>query len=191
MTATPARYAFSVGEWHVMGEAGIFDEDSRVELVDGEVVCMAPIASRHLACVNRLTRLLVAAAGDEAVVSVQNPVRLGELSEPQPDLVLLRPRPEDYDTHGPVAADTLLVVEVADSSLAWDRDTKATLYAAGGVPVYWVVDLAGELIIEMRHPGPSGYADLHLARRGEVLGVDGLVEVQIAVGDVLGATPLR
>ena len=107
VVATAAeRYAFSVDEPHAMGDAGIFDEDSRVELIDGEVVSMAPIGNRHLACVNRLTRLLVTAVGDEAVVSVHNPVRLGERSEPQPDLVLLRPRPDDYGTHSPGAADT-------------------------------------------------------------------------------------
>ncbi len=182
-----ARYAFSVDEWHRMGEVGIFDEDSRVELLDGEVFTMAPIGNRHLACVNRITRLFVVAVGEQAIVSVQNPIRLDDHSETQPDVALLHPRADNGARLPPGAEDVLVVVEVADSSLAWDRDVKAPRYGAAGVPRCWVVDLTGGEILVLSAPGPSGYHDLHRAQRGETLEVAGLPGVAIVVDEVLGA----
>lgn len=184
--AAPTRYAFSVDEWHRMGEAGLFDEDSRLELLDGEVVTMPPIGSRHLACVNRLTRLLVVAVVEQAIVSVQNPVRLDDHSEPQPDLALLHPRLDDDDEATPRADDTFLIVEVADRSLAWDRDRKAPRFAAAGSPACWIVDLTAGEILVFGGPGPTGYRDLHRAARGETLHVPGLPSVVLTVDDVLG-----
>ncbi|MGH9057008.1 MAG: Uma2 family endonuclease [Acidimicrobiales bacterium] len=181
------RYAFTVDEWHRMGEAGLFDEDARVELLDGEVYQMAAIGNAHLACVNRLTRLLVAAAGDRAIVSVQNPIRLDNHSEPQPDLVLLQPRPDDYATATPTARDAFLVIEVADSSLEWDRDRKAPRYAQAEAPACWIVDLNTGEILVLTGPTSEGFQDLHRARRGEVLAVPGLTGAQIVVDQVLGS----
>lgn len=182
-----ARYAFTVDEWHRMGEAGLFDEDARVELLDGEVVKMTPIGNHHLACVNRLTRLLVVAVGERAIVSVQNPVRLDDHSEPQPDLALLHPRADDYAGATPTAADAFLIVEVADSSLAWDRDEKAPRYGAAGIPICWVIDLNASEVLVFSGPGPMGYQDLHRAQRGETLQVEGVPGVGVTVDEVLGA----
>lgn len=170
-----------------MGEVGIFNEDSRVELLDGEILTMAPIGNRHLACVNRLTRLLVVAVGDQAIVSVQNPVRLDDHSEPQPDLALFHPRADNGDRLPPGAADVFLIVEVADSSLAWDRDAKAPRYGAAGVPVCWIVDLAVAEILVLSGPGPGGYRDLHRAQSGETLEVPGLPGGVVGVDEILGA----
>ncbi|MDQ6838884.1 MAG: Uma2 family endonuclease [Actinomycetota bacterium] len=187
MATRSAHYAFSVEEWHRMGDAGLFDEDARVELLDGEVVRMAPIGKLHLACVNRLNRLMVGAVGERAIVSVQNPVRLDDHSEPQPDLTLLHPRADDYAGATPGASDVFLIVEVADSSLAWDRDEKAPRYAAAGVPLCWVVDLiAGEVLV-LSGTAPGGYRDAHRAQRGEILDVAGLSGVNVSVDEVLGA----
>ncbi|MDQ6783138.1 MAG: Uma2 family endonuclease [Actinomycetota bacterium] len=182
----PTRYAFSVEEWHRMGEAGLFDEDARVELVGGEVVKMTPIGNHHLASVNRLNRLFVVAVGERAIVSIQNPVRLDDHSEPQPDVALLHPRADDYAGATPGPGDAFLIVEVADSSLAWDRDEKAPRYGAAGVPMCWVADLnAGEVLV-FSGPGPMGYRDLHRAQRGEDLVVKGLSGVAVSVEQVLG-----
>jgi len=129
-----SRWKFTVDEYARMAEAGILGEDDRVELLEGEIVEMAPIGPPHAGCVNRLTRLLTSRLGDRAVVGVQNPIRLGSLSEPQPDLTLLRPRRDLYSEGHPEADDVLLVVEVASSTSAFDRQVKMPLYAQAGIP---------------------------------------------------------
>jgi len=185
MTISPARYSFSVEEWHQMGEAGLFRENPRVELLDGEVIQMSAIGNRHLACVNRLTRLLVNAVGDQAIVSVQNPVRLDDYSEPQPDVVLLLPRRDFYSSATPGAKDTVLLVEVSDTSLSWDRDRKAPRYAAAGIPTVWIVNLAAGAVLVRSGPAPDGYSDLRRAERGEILDVPGLPGVRVDVDHML------
>ncbi|MGH9069214.1 MAG: Uma2 family endonuclease [Acidimicrobiales bacterium] len=186
MTA-PVRYAFTVAEYHLMGEVGLLDEDSRVELIGGEIVRMSPVGDRHFRTVNRITRLLVHAVGDRAVVSVQNSIVLDDRTEPQPDLALFRP---PLEAPGPrPAADALLVIEVSDSTPAWDRDVKADLYGRSGIPVTWVVDASGGEVLVFTNPGPDGYRDLHRAERGETLAVAGLPDLpglQVAVDDLLG-----
>ncbi len=124
-----------------MDRVGLLDEDARVELIDGEIVDMAPIGDRHMLCVTRLDDLLGQAAGSRAVVSVQNPIRLDDHSEPQPDIALLRP-PLDRYTSLPGPSDVLAVIEVADSTLARDR-AKSRVYARAGIPECWIVDLGG------------------------------------------------
>src|SRR5215212_5959745 len=127
-----------------MGEAGILHEDDRVELIEGEIVEMAALGTMHFACVNGLTRLLVMNVDDEAIVSVQNPVRLNEHTEPQPDLTVIRPR--DYRLSFPGPEDVLLLIEISDTTLAYDRGGKLPLYARSGIGGVWIVDLPGETI---------------------------------------------
>ena len=117
--ARVTRRRFTVREYHRMAEAGILHEDDRVELIEGELIEMAAIGTRHFTCVNGLTRFLVRSVGDEAIVSVQNPVRLDEYGEPQPDLAVIRPR--DYRESLPTPEDVLLLIEVSDTTLAYDR----------------------------------------------------------------------
>ena len=124
------RWRFTVHDYHRMGEAGILQEDDRVELIEGELVQMTAIGTRHFSCVNRLNRLLVMNVRDEAVVSVQNPVRLNEYTEPQPDATVIRPR--DYRESLPMPEDVLLLIEVSDTTLAYDRGVKLPLYARSG-----------------------------------------------------------
>src|SRR5688572_9639529 len=120
-----------------MADAGVLRPGDRVELLGGEIVEMTPIGSAHAGCVNTLTRLLVRLAGDRAVVHVQNPIRLSRFDESQPDVALLRPRPDLYRSAHPGPADVLLVVEVAEASLGFARDVKAPLYARAGIPEVW------------------------------------------------------
>ncbi|MBN2702511.1 MAG: Uma2 family endonuclease [Methylothermaceae bacterium] len=143
-----------------MGEAGIFSEDDRVELIEGEIFDMTPIGHQHAGLVNRLNRLLVMAAGGRAVVSVQNPLRLSEQSEPQPDLALLKPRADDYQGAAATATDVLLVVEVADTSRDYDRTVKIPLYAQHDIPEAWLIDLPGKVVEVYRDPSPDGYRDV-------------------------------
>ena len=132
--------------YHRMAEADVFEPDDRVELLDGEVFEMSPMGTRHAACVTRLSHLLLPPAGDRMIVRVQLPIQVGEMSEPEPDIALLRWRDDFYADHHPMPPDVLLVIEVADTSLRHDLRRKAPLYVAGGIPEVWVVDLvAGAL----------------------------------------------
>lgn len=150
---------FTVEEFHRLAEAGILREDDRVELIRGEILEMSPIGSRHAAAVNRLARLLIQALENQAIVSIQNPVQLGKDSEPEPDLVLLKPRADEYAHALPQAGDVLLLVEVADTSLAYDLEVKLPLYAQHGIPEVWVVDLLRERVLVFRHPQGESYGE--------------------------------
>lgn len=153
---------FTVDEYHTLARAGILDEDSRTELIDGRIIVMSPIGSRHLHTVNQVLDVFAekvyALSPRPARLSVQNPIRLSTLTEPEPDLVLLRPdAPQDRT---PTPADALLVVEVVDSSAAYDRQQKAPHYAAASVPELWIVPLAEDAVEVYRRPGPEGYAEV-------------------------------
>lgn len=135
------RHRFTVAEFHQMADAGIFTEDHRVELLDGEIVDMSPIGHRHAACVDRLNRLFVIRVGDAAQVRIQNPIVLDDYSEPEPDVALIRPRPDFYESAHPTPGEVFLVVEVADATYETDRRIKIPLYAQSGIREVWLVDL--------------------------------------------------
>lgn len=180
MALSPTTYRFTVDDYHRMAEADIFGPEDRVELIDGEVVEMSPIGSRHAGCVNRLTRLMTAYLGDRAIVAVQNPIQVGDLSEPQPDLVLLRPRPDFYADHHALPPDVLLVIEVAETSLRFDLERKAPLYVTGGIPEVWVVDLAAE-VVQVFTPGAQVRAG-----RGEAVSPGAIPDLVLEVAALLG-----
>lgn len=186
MATQPVRHRFTVAEYHHMGEAGIFSEDDRMELIDGEVVEMTPIGSRHAAVVMRLNRLLQGAIGDRALVNPQNPVELTEYSEPQPDLSLLVPRADFYAGGHPRPQDTLLVVEVADSTLAYDLGVKLPLYAAAGVPEAWVVDIAARALHVHAGPASGRYQDVRRLVPGDIATPRALPGVLVPVEEILG-----
>ena len=187
MATQIARYLFTVDEYYKMAEAGIFHEDDRIELLEGEIVNMAAIGSRHAASVARFTQAFVVRLAGRAIVWVQNPVRLGERSEPQPDLALLIPRPDFYANAHPTPGDVLLLVEVAQTSEEYDRGIKMPLYARYGIVEVWLVDLSAEAIEVYRSPGPDGYADVRRVGRGESLSVQALPDVALEVNEVLGS----
>jgi len=164
------RHRLNVDEYHRMAEAGILGENDRVELIDGELIDMAPIGQDHAATVNGLTRVLVMACGDRAIVSVQNSVRLNRFNEPQPDVTLLRPRADNYRTGTfPGPADVLLVVEVADSTLRYDRTVKLPLYASAGIAEVWIVDLRRRVVDVHRSPVGDGYATVETFGAGDTV----------------------
>jgi Uma2 family endonuclease len=182
--AVPRRL-LTVDEYHRMGEAGILTDNDRVELIEGELVAMAPIGSRHVGASNALTRLLVLAVGDRGVVSVQNPVRLTQHSEPQPDFAVLRPG-NDYRTTLPGPKDTLLVVEVASSSLDYDRTVKLPLYARSGIPEAWIVNLAAGEVEIYRSPVGDKYSFMTRVGRTDAITITALPDVRVPVADIVG-----
>lgn len=153
----PRRHRYTRDEYHRMAEAGIFGEDDRVELIEGEIIDMAPTGSQHAGTVVYLNTALQTALHGNALVSVQNPITLDEHSEPQPDLAVLRPRKDFYRDSHPRPRDVLLVIEIAASSATYDRDVKLPLYARFGIPEAWLVDLEQRRLERYAEPAAAGY----------------------------------
>jgi hypothetical protein len=156
----PVRRRFTRAEYNRMGEVGILTRRDRVELIRGEIITMSPQGRRHRAFIDNLAERLIVALTGRAIVSVQMPIALSDDTEPEPDLQLLRRRPVPYKDREAFADDALLLIEVAETSLAYDRSTKLRLYAAAGIPEYWVVDCRAESIEVHRAPHPDGYRDV-------------------------------
>ncbi len=169
MAVQASKRLFTVTEYYQMAQAGIFSESDRVELLEGEIFEMSPISSRRASCVSRLNYLLHDRVRDRAIVSVQNPVRLSDYSEPQPDIAVLKFRSDFYSPEHPRAEDLLLVIEVCETSGEFDRRVKLPLYAKAGIPEVWIVDLAQEQIEAYRAPSPQGYRDSQTLRRGQTI----------------------
>lgn len=180
----PSTYRLTVDVYHRMIEAGIFAEDDRVELIEGELRAMPPINAGHAGKNKRLNQLFSRRAQDLAIVAVQDPLTLPEHSEPKPDLMLLRPRDDFYEHTNPTPSDTLLVVEIADTSLSYDRNTKVPLYAAHGIPEVWLIDLKRRRIEVYRDPGPEGYRQILLPDREQFIAPVLLPEVPIQIAEL-------
>ena len=181
---TIPRRLLTLDEYHTIGAAGVLKEDDRIELIEGEMIEMAPIRSRHLAKVTRLARLLSQCVGNQAIISVQNPIALPPHNEPQPDLALLTPRADDYEGKLPGADDTLLVIEVADTTLAYDRDAKMPIYARHGFAEAWLVDIQGRSLSILLEPGEKGYRRLLTPSRNETITPSLLPTVFIQLADL-------
>jgi Uma2 family endonuclease len=185
--AVPAtRHRFTVVDYHRMAEAGILRDDSRVELIQGEIIDMSPIGRKHQACVDQLAERFFQGLRRRVIVRVQGSVRLSDLSEPQPDLALLRRQADFYASNFAGPDDVLLIVEVADTTLTYDRGTKVPLYAQAGVPQVWVVDINGQRVFVYREPGPGGYASSLVAQGDDRLGLDAFPEFLLTADEVVG-----
>ncbi len=182
----PTRRRIDASEYRRMAEVGILGPDERVELIDGAIITMPPIGDAHAWTVDELTRCTAPpAVAGRAVLRVQGPLQLDELTIPQPDLMLLRPPSITYRTRPPAPADVLLLIEVADSPLAWDRRTKLPRYARHAIPEVWLVDLTARTIEVHREPVGEGYAKVERVTAGKVTGT--LVEgLEVDVGVLMG-----
>jgi Uma2 family endonuclease len=176
---------FTVDEYHRMGEAGILSASDRVELIDGEIIEMAPIGVRHARQVTRIATRLTTLIGDRAVVSVQNPVRLSEISEPQPDISVLRPGPDLFRETHPGPSDILLVIEVGDASANLDRRVKLPLYARAGVAEVWLGDLQANRIDVYREPIEDRYTSAAPLEGSDQMAVPGFPDVRLTRDDLL------
>jgi Uma2 family endonuclease len=177
---------FTAAEYEQMIEAGVFGDEERLELIDGEIVQMSPIGNPHSACVRRLIALLSRLFADRAIVDAQSPMRVGVAYVPQSDLALLRQRADYYATSTPTPADCFLVIEVGDTTADLDRQVKAPRYARGGVPELWVVDLPREVVVVYRDPARDSYQHVQVAHQGETITVAALGESVVAVDAILG-----
>ena len=186
MTYAPTHWKLTADEFERMGEVGIFDEDDRVELLDGELYEMTPIGDDHIGAVNDANSLFVRRLGDHAIVSPQNPIRLSDNSEPQPDLTILRPREDRYRRAKAGPEDALLVIEVARSSLEYDRLVKLPRYAAAGIVEVWIVNLVDDRIEAYRQPVGGVYRTITIHMRGESLAPAALPDLTVHVDEILG-----
>lgn len=169
MASAIQRHQFTVHDYHRMVDAGILLENSRVELINGEVLALNPISDPHNGTCARANRAFVRACGDDAIVLVQGAVRLDLFNEPQPDIALLKPREDFYTKGHPGPADILLLVEISASSLTYDLKVKSRLYAKMRIAEYWVADLDNEIVLAHSDPSGTSFRLVRQFRRGEML----------------------
>jgi Uma2 family endonuclease len=186
-TDTVTRRRLSADEYQRMIKVGILREGERVELIDGALYQMAAFGSPHMACVMRLNRRFSRAVEDRAIVSVQSAIRLSDYSEPEPDIALLRFRDDFYDTAHPRPYDVLLVIEVSDTALRHDRNTKLPLYAAAGIPEVWIVDLRRRQVLVYRDPSPDGYRQSITYTHGASIAALAFPDLVISWDDIFGS----
>ena len=184
MAVVLRRRTFTADEFERMAEAGILGEDERVELIEGEIVWMSPIGPKHAWCVNALSDLF-ALLRDRVLVAVQNPIRLDDHEQPQPDVALIR-RDAPRGRH-PRPADVVLVIEVASSSITTDRDVKGPLYARAGIPDYWIFDLDADRLLVLREPSEEGYRVVRVFARGQRVAPLFAPDFPVDVAEILGA----
>jgi len=186
MSSQAARRYFTVEEYHRMGEAGILREDDRVELIEGEILKMSPVGSRHAACVKRLNELFSRLLTSRAIVGIQDPILLNDSTEPQPDLTVLRRRDDFYAAAHPNAIDVQLLIEVAETSIAYDREGKLPIYAHAAIPEVWIVDLSAEVIETYSEPVRGTYQISRTFGRGQSVTPVNFPDIAIPVANILG-----
>lgn len=186
MRAEVTRKLFTTDEYYKMAEAGILTPDDRVELIEGEIIRMSPIGTRHAGCVNRATDLFTLKFRGRAIVTVQNPAHLNQYNEPQPDILLLKPREDYYSSKHPSAEDTLLLLEVADTSLGFDLKVKIPLYAAMGVSEVWVADLRKDVIRVFRNPEAGQYRTVLTFSAEDTLSVLAFPDIVLRTSELIG-----
>ena len=179
------KHLTNLAEWKKLGEANIFPPDSHLELINGEILEMAPIGSNHAGHINKLTHLLVQLVSSQAMVSIQNPVQLNDLSEPEPDLMILKPSSDFYSSRHPNASHVLLLIEVADSSLKFDQNQKLRLYALHDIPEYWLLNIQDNCLEVYRQPHNGVYAEKTTLHSGDKITLSQLEDISINLSDIL------
>lgn len=186
MSVQLQKHYFNVKEYYRMLEVGLLSEDDRVELIEGEIIELSPIDSAHGGTVKRLSSFLHSKLGDDVIVSVQDPVRLDDFSEPQPDLAVLKPRKDFYSTSHPTPQDVLIVIEVSDSSLEYDRGVKLPLYARARIPEAWLIVLAKKTIEIHSQPKNGKYQKVQGVKPGKALRSPTVPAISCKVEDLVG-----
>lgn len=179
-------HKFSTDDYHSMSEAGLF-EGKRVELLEGRIIDMAPVKSKHASVVKLLNNWLRSALSDQYTISVQDPISLSKYSEPEPDLAVLDFREDYYAKAHPQPKDVHLLIEVADTSLDKDQKVKLPLYAAAGIPEVWIVNLPEQQLEQYTEPAAEGYRSIRIYRAGDTLELD-WIEGRLETGRLFGAS---
>jgi Uma2 family endonuclease len=180
----PRRHRLTVADYYRMAEVGILQPDARVELIEGEIIDMPPIGSRHAGTVDQLASCLRRAVDERAIVRVQNPIRINEHSEPEPDIALLRPQAEFYKTSHPRPSDTLLVIEVSETTFRYDRDVKTALYARHEIPEVWIIDLESQRLLRYRDPRDGAYTRKDRPDTGTAIAIEALPDTHVELNAV-------
>jgi Uma2 family endonuclease len=186
MRSDITRKLFTTDEYYRMAEVGILTPEDRVELIEGEIVRMSPIGTRHAACVIRATDMFTLRFRGRAIVSVQNPAHLNQYNEPQPDILLLKPRKDYYSSQHPTADDTLLLLEVSDTTLKFDITVKIPIYAATGITEAWVADLRNDVIRVFRDPISGQYQTILTFNAEDELSILAFPNVAFKVSELIG-----
>ena len=186
MAAPIQLWRFSVRDYDRMLESGILNEDDRVELIDGEVRELSPTGERHASIVDRLTQLLIENLARCAIVRIQNPIVLNDFTKPQPDLVVLKWRDDYYASQTPGPADILIVIEVSDTTLNYDRSEKLPRYAAAGIPEVWIVDVFGHNMEQNTQPDRGGYRHTETLQHGAIIRSKVLPQLALDVAAIVG-----
>jgi hypothetical protein len=182
----PTKHRFTVRAYYRMAETGVLGPDARVELLDGEIIDMPPIGPPHGHVTKRLNRFFTHLSRGRWLVAVRDPVHLDEYSEPQPDMMLLRPARDDYSSRHPGPEDVFLLIEVAASSLACDRGAKLAAYGRAGISEVWIVNIEDEIIEVYRQPHAAGYASTTLLRPSETACLLAFPDAAVDVAELLG-----
>jgi len=180
-----SRKKFTVEEYHKLGEVGIIGPDERTELIDGDIILMAPMGSRHFSRLIRLVRIFPKLFNDRASVAIQGPVRLNNGLEPEPDLSILKYREDDYEDLLPQPQDVYLLIEVSVTTVEYDRNEKSVLYSQAGILELWIVDVNAELVEVYRNPSVNGYESIQQFRRGDTISPLAFPDIAISVDDIL------
>jgi len=181
----PLRKKFTVEEYHKLGEVGIIGPDERTELIDGDIILMAPMGSRHFSRLIRLDRIFSKLLNDSAFVVMQGPVRLNGQFEPEPDISILKPRDDDYEDRLPQPQDVHLLIEVSVTTVGYDRNIKSVRYSQAGILELWIVDINAELVEVYRNPSVNGYESIQQFRRGDTISPLAFPDIAISVDDIL------
>ena len=186
MRAEVTKKLFTVDEYYRMVDAGILNEDDRVELIEGEIIEMSPIGGKHMSCVDRANDVFTSRLKGRALVSIQQPLRLNDYNEPQPDIVVLQPRSDYYASKSHTPEDTFFVLEVSDSTLRYDTKVKLPIYAASGVREVWIENLQKDLLLVCRDPAGKQYTTQLTLRRGESISPMAFPDAVFKIEDLLG-----
>jgi Uma2 family endonuclease len=183
-----AQHRFSVEEYYRMAETGILRPDARVELLEGKIIDMSPIGPLHGGLVNRLIRVFTLQSKGRWLVSAQNPVRLDDHSEPEPDLMLLKPTSDDYTSRHPRPEDVFLLIEVSETTLEYDRGEKLAAYGWAGIREVWIVNLPEQVIEAYREPHFTGYGSMQTLRAGDKAAPSAFPDAGVDIAELLGRT---
>lgn len=186
MNTTASIHRFKVEEYHRLIESNILHEDDRVELIEGRIIDMTPIGSRHAACVSRLNEIFSEKLQKRAIINIQNPICLTEYSELEPDIAIIKRRPDFYAEQLPQPEDVLLIIEVADSSLEYDCETKIPLYAKANIKEVWLVNLIENILQIYKEPTPEGYKIMLKCRYNRKISPENFPDITLTVSEIFG-----